>query len=84
MAGGYFVTGFGLTYFGGWRDTGIFDVDDPKYDEAEEDLTSIKDFFTNLEWWKLNPADCLVSVARSGEAGRLQWTKSGWRRRCAG
>jgi len=61
MAGGYFVTGFGSTYFGGWRDIGTFNVDDPRYDEAEADLVRIKDCFAALEWWKLVPADCLVA-----------------------
>ncbi|MBN1672102.1 MAG: DUF4038 domain-containing protein [Kiritimatiellae bacterium] len=60
MAGGYFVSGFGSTYFGGWRDLDVFSVDDPRYDEAEQDLVRIRQFFSAFEWWKLEPADCLV------------------------
>ena len=66
MAGGYFVTGFGTTYFGGWRDLGPFDVDAPKNDEAEADLTRISEFFTSLEWWKLEPTDSLAAGDKEG------------------
>ncbi|MFW6007155.1 MAG: DUF4038 domain-containing protein [Halanaerobiales bacterium] len=60
MTGGYFVTGFGTTYFGGWRNIGPFDVDDPKNDDAEQDLMNIKNFFTRLKWWELEVKDTLV------------------------
>jgi hypothetical protein len=60
MAGGYFVSGFGTTYFGGWRELGNFDVDTPKNDVAESDLANLKRFFTDLEWWRLQPMDHLV------------------------
>ena len=40
---------------------GHFDVDAPKNDEAEADLSRIRDFFTSLQWWKLEPADSLVA-----------------------
>lgn len=62
MAGGYIVTGFGSTYFGGWRDPGRFNVDDPRNDAVEGDLVRLRDFFTALEWWKLAPRDSLVSA----------------------
>ncbi|HEX6970637.1 MAG TPA: DUF5060 domain-containing protein [Limnochordia bacterium] len=68
MAGGYFVTGFGTTYFGGWRDRGPFDVDAAKNDDAEADLGHLKAFFTNLEWWRLEPAGHLVHAAEPGYA----------------
>lgn len=68
MAGGYFVTGFGTTYFGGWRNTGPFDVDDPKNDDAESDLVHLNSFFTALEWWKLEPTTALVHCGGTGYA----------------
>ena len=61
MAGGYFVTGFGTTYLGGKSDPGPFNVNDPRNNPAEEDLQHMKAFFTSIEWWKLNPADSLVT-----------------------
>ena len=62
MAGGYFVTGFGTTFYGGWRDLGPFDVNAPKNDVAEEDLMHIREFFTSLKWWKLQVMDSLVKA----------------------
>lgn len=61
MAGGYFVTGWGTTYFGGQRDPGPFNPDDPKNDVWEDDVQHIRTFFTDLEWWTLEPSDGLVS-----------------------
>lgn len=61
MAGGYVVTGFGTTYFGGHRDPGPFDVDAPKNRDWEEQIGHLRKFFTSLEWWKFIPADSLVS-----------------------
>jgi hypothetical protein len=63
MAGGYFVTGFGTTYFGGYRDPGLFNVDATKNDEAEADIARIGSFFTDLEWWRLQPNDSLAGSA---------------------
>jgi hypothetical protein len=60
MAGGYFVAGFGTTYFGGWREVGPFDVDAPQNDPAENDLQNIRRLFTRLEWWRLQVMDNLV------------------------
>ena len=60
-AGGYLVTGFGTTYFAGYRDPGPFDVDHPRNDDWERQIGYIKSFFEQLEWWKLIPADELVS-----------------------
>lgn len=60
-AGGYLVTGFGTTYFAGYRDPGPFDVDAVKNDVWEEQISHIRKFFTDLEWWKLIPADELIS-----------------------
>jgi hypothetical protein len=57
MAGGYLVTGFGTTYFGGNRDPGPFDVDAVKNDIWEEQIGYIKKLFAGLKWWKLVPRD---------------------------
>lgn len=60
MAGAYMVTGFGSTYFGGWRERGPFDVDAPKNDDGEADLVRLREFFSSLEWWRLEVMDGLV------------------------
>jgi hypothetical protein len=60
MAGGYFVAAFGTTYYGGWREIGPFNVDDPKNDEAESDLSILAGFFRGLPWWRLQVDDSLV------------------------
>ena len=57
MAGGYFVTGWGTTYFGGWRDPDTFNVDTPKNDDWEEQVQHVKTFFTDLDWWQLEPRE---------------------------
>jgi hypothetical protein len=69
-AGGYLVTGFGTTYFAGQRDPGPFDVDAPKNRDWEEQIGHLRQFFTALEWWKLIPADDLVSSQARREAER--------------
>jgi iduronate 2-sulfatase len=61
MAGGYLVTGFGTTYFGGNRDPGPFDLHAEKNDAWEEQIGLLKRLFTDLEWWKLAPHDELLS-----------------------
>ena len=61
MAGGYVVTGFGTTYFGGNRDPGPFDIDAERNDDWEKQIAVVKDVFTSVEWWKLNPNDELLS-----------------------
>ena len=63
MGGGYFVTGFGTTYFGGWREVGPFLVDDPRHAEAVADLGRLKAFFTSLDWWLLEPHDELCRAS---------------------
>jgi hypothetical protein len=67
MAGGYFVTGFGTTYFGGWREKGPFLVDNSRHADAVADLQRLHSFFTAVEWWKLEPHDELCA-AESGFA----------------
>ncbi len=69
MAGGYFVTGFGTVYFGGWRDKGkVFDPRAEKNKEAEQDLTQLRNFFAELDWWKLNPDNTLICADHEGVA----------------
>jgi hypothetical protein len=63
MGGGYFVTGFGTTYFGGRREVGPFFVDDPRHKEAVADLDRLHRFSTSLPWWLLEPHDELVKAA---------------------
>jgi hypothetical protein len=60
MAGGYVVTGFGTTYFGGNRDPGPFDLHAAKNNAWETQLSQMKGLFTGLEWWKLAPHDELL------------------------
>jgi Protein of unknown function (DUF4038)/Domain of unknown function (DUF5060) len=61
MAGGYVVTGFGTTYFGGNRDPGPFDLDAQKNDAWELQLGHLRRVFLPLPWWKLNPHDELLT-----------------------
>jgi len=62
MGGGYFVTGFGTTYFGGRREVGPFFVDDPRHTDAIADLDHLHRFFTSLHWWLLDPHEELVQA----------------------
>ncbi len=73
MAGGYVVTGFGTTYFGGNRDPGPFDLDAPRNKPWEMQIGHIKGVFTGLEWWTLEPHDELVraGVTRGNDAKQL-------------
>jgi hypothetical protein len=57
MAGGYFVTGFGTTYFGGNRDPGPFNIDAQKNDDWEGQVQLLSTFFTRTKWWRLRPRD---------------------------
>jgi hypothetical protein len=57
MAGGYAVTGFGTTYFGGNRDPGPFDLDAEKNDAWEAQLGHLRRVLTGCQWWKLEPHD---------------------------
>ncbi|VXD22847.1 exported hypothetical protein [Planktothrix serta PCC 8927] len=57
MAGGYFVTGWGTTYFGGIRDPGGFNVNDPKNDDWEVQVQQIPKLFKSLDWWKFKPLE---------------------------
>ncbi|MGQ9650779.1 MAG: apiosidase-like domain-containing protein [Phycisphaerae bacterium] len=61
MAGGYFVTGWGTTYWNGLRDPGPFHPDDPRNDDWEENVQHIRRLFTSVPWWELEPADARVT-----------------------
>lgn len=63
MAGGYVVTGFGTTYFGGNRDPGPFDLDAAKNDDWERQIGYLRKVFADLEYWELTPQDDLVQSA---------------------
>lgn len=69
MAGAYVVTGFGSTYMGGNRHPTPFLPDDPKHAEWAEQLGRVNQFFSGLEYWKLEPHDELLSSesARTGD-----------------
>lgn len=71
MAGGYVVTGFGTTYFGGNRDPGPFDLEAEKNDAWESQLGHVKRFFSSLPWWELQPHDELLRcTSQRGEDGK--------------
>jgi hypothetical protein len=61
MAGGYVVTGFGTTYFGGNRDPGPFDLAAAKNRPWEEQIGRVKEIFAKTQWWKLAPHDELLT-----------------------
>ena len=63
MAGGYFVTGFGSTYFAGHRDPGPFNLNAKQNDDWEMQVSTIKQFFSNMKWWQLTPKDDWLSSA---------------------
>jgi hypothetical protein len=63
MAGGYFVTGWGSTYWGGFRNPRAgFTLDHAPDKPWEEQAPHIFDLFTSLEWWRLEPSDHGVRV----------------------
>lgn len=68
-AGGYLVTGFGTTYFGGRRDPGPFTVNAEKNRVWEQQIGYIRKFYEALDWSKMVPADALLSssTARGGD-----------------
>jgi hypothetical protein len=63
MAGGYVVTGFGTTYFGGNRDPGPFDLLTAKNDPWEAQIGHVRRVFLPLAWWKLEPHDEWLSCS---------------------
>lgn len=71
MAGGYLVSGFGSTYFGGSRNKGPFDPDDPRNKEWEDQVQHLARFFTSTDWPRLVPADRLVESVTPRGVDRL-------------
>ncbi len=70
-AGGYVVTGFGTTYFGGNRDPGPFDLEAAKNDDWERQIGLIRPFFEQLDYWTLEPHDELLRCGTSrGKDGK--------------
>ena len=66
MAGGYGVGGYGSTYYGGERDCSQDKfVEEPTNNDWEEQQAYVWKFFKSLEWWKLTPADNLISSSQS-------------------
>jgi len=61
MAGGYLVTGFGTTYFGGYRDPGPFNIASEKNEPWEREAGVMKRCFESLDWWKLEPYDAWLT-----------------------
>ncbi len=72
MAGGYVVTGFGSTYFGGHRHPGPFAVEDPRNADWERQVQLVRSAFQGLEWWKLAPHDDLISAAATRDNDRQE------------
>ena len=70
MAGAYVVTGFGSTYFGGNRHPTTFLADDPKNAPWAEQMGKVKQFFSGMEYWKLEPHDDWVSSSATRTADR--------------
>lgn len=60
MAGAYLVTGWGTTYYGGYRDPGPFDPDAAKNKAWEAQARHLRTLFRGLEWWSLEPNDGLL------------------------
>jgi hypothetical protein len=79
MAGGYFVTGWGSTYWGGFRNPRAgFTLDHAPDKPWEEQAPHIWDLFTSLEWWKLEPSDHLVRVPGAAVRKGKESATVGW------
>lgn len=63
MAGGYVISGFGTTYFGGNREPGPFDLGADKNTPWAQQMGLVKRLFTSVPWWKLQPHDELVTCS---------------------
>ncbi len=61
MAGAYVVTGFGSTYMGDHRHPTTFLPDDPRDAPWAEQLGRMREFFSDLDYPKLEPHDELVT-----------------------
>ncbi len=82
MAGGYVITGWGNTYFGGCRNPKPFDLDAAEDDDWEAQIQKVIQFFKGLYWWKLKCNDDLIttSVERSDDGVREFSTPKGMRK----
>jgi len=74
-AGGYLVTGFGTTYFAGHRDPGPFNVEDPRNATWGRQIQYIKNLFESIDYWKLIPADELLSCPQPRGPDRTRTVK---------
>ncbi len=72
MGGGYVVTGFGSTYFGGNRHPGPFHADDPRNAPWEHQAQYLRTLFTSVEWWNLAPHDELIASAAARTEDRSE------------
>lgn len=81
MAGGYAITGWGNTYFGGCRNPKSFDLEASEDDDWEAQVQCVSAFFRNLYWWKLKSNDSLLTtdVAREEDGVRTFETPNGTR-----
>ncbi|MFP4105878.1 MAG: DUF4038 domain-containing protein [Phycisphaerae bacterium] len=61
MAGGYFVTGWGSTYFGGLRHPTPFgcEADDENW-RWDEQVIRVRELFQAVPWWRMEPRDELL------------------------
>ena len=75
MACGYFITGFGTTYFGGYRNPGPFDVNAVQNDDWEEQIQHVKRLFSELEWWRLRPYDEFITAQIERDEDRSRQVK---------
>jgi len=76
MAGGYLVTGFGTTYFGGNRDPGPFNPAAKKNVVWEKQIQHLKTFFEGLNYWRLVPASFQLTAATPRGPDRVDRVES--------
>lgn len=82
MAGGYYITGWGNTYFGGCRNPKPFALDAPEDDDWETQNQQVIQFFISHYWWKLRNNNDLIlaTTPRSGDGEREFTTPNGVRK----
>ncbi len=77
MAGGYVVAGFGSTYMGGHRHPTAFLPDDPKNTIWVEQIGHVKELFSRLPYWQLDPHDELLASPDTRSPDRVTRTTIG-------
>jgi hypothetical protein len=77
MAGAYVVTGFGSTYMGGHRHPTTFLPDDPKNGAWADQIGKVRQFFSGLEYWKLEPHDELIGSRAARTSDRVTRVETG-------